>query len=81
MSFKNKGGGSLTSYQKQQKGKSNQSSQKVQGQTERVIGKRENSDKLQLRLDGDKIDSKFGFDRFKEVCDCMNFNSIPISFN
>lgn len=57
----------LTRYQKQQKGKQGQSSVRLQGQLERKVGGiRESVDKTQLRLDGDKIDSIFGFDRMTE---------------
>ena len=58
----------LTRYQKQQKGKQGQSSVRLQGQLEKkVTGTRERGDRTQQRLEGDKIDSIFGFDRFKEV--------------
>lgn len=58
----------LTRYQKQQKGKQGQSSVRLQGQLEKKIGgTRERTDRTQQRLEGDKIDSLFGFDRMKEV--------------
>jgi hypothetical protein len=59
--------GGLTRYQRQLKGKQGQSSVRLQGQLERVTGRREGADRAKLRTDGDDIDSKFGFDRFKEV--------------
>jgi hypothetical protein len=70
--------GGLTRYQKQLKGKQGQSSVRLQGQLERVTGRREGSDRAKLRADGDEIDSKFGFDRFKEVrlyC-CVLFHAL-----
>ena len=58
----------LTRYQKQMKSKQGQSSVRLQGQLEKkVSGSRESVDRTQQRLDGDKIDSIFGFDRMKEV--------------
>lgn len=58
----------LTRYQKQQKGKQGQSSVRLQGQLEKKVGgTRERADRTQQRLDGDKIDSIFGFERMKEV--------------
>jgi hypothetical protein len=58
----------LTRYQKQQKGKQGQSAVRLQGQLEKKLGgTRERGDRTQQRLDGDKIDSIFGFDRMKEV--------------
>jgi hypothetical protein len=58
----------LTRYQKQQKGKQGQSAVRLQGQLERKIGgNRERVDQTQKRLEGDRIDSIFGFDRMKEV--------------
>ena len=61
------GGGGLTRYQKQLKGRQGQSSVRLQGQSERPqFGKREDVNRAQLRIEGDIIDNKFGFDRFKE---------------
>jgi hypothetical protein len=55
-----------TNYQRQLKG-SKTSLPRVQGQTQRASGKRESFDKAKSRLNGDIIDSKFGFDRYQEV--------------
>lgn len=52
-------------YQRQMQGKQGQSSVRNQGQTEKVVRK-ENVDKSAMRIAGDAIDSKFGFDRMKD---------------
>ena len=50
------------------KGKQGQSAVRLQGQLEKKVGgTRERVERTQQRLDGDKIDSIFGFDRMKEV--------------
>ena len=63
---------SLSKYQLQQKGATShkgQSSIRMQGQSERrsAGGHRATAEKLKQRMAGDAIDSKFGFDRMKEV--------------
>ena len=61
----------LSRYQLQQKGKQGQSFVRVQGQLERAsnrsVGGLKGAEKTQIRLDGDDIDAKFGFTRFREV--------------
>jgi hypothetical protein len=58
----------LTRYQKQMKGKQGQGSVRLQGQLEKKVGgTRERGERTEMRLNGDKIDSIFGFDRMKEV--------------
>jgi hypothetical protein len=58
----------LTRYQKQMKGKQGQSSVRLQGQLEKKLGgSKESAERTQHRLEGDTIDSIFGFDRMKEV--------------
>lgn len=52
-------------YQRQMQGKQGQSSVRVQGQLEKG-GRKENVDRTAMRLAGDAIDSKFGFDRIKD---------------
>lgn len=64
------GGGNSSSnqqsrYQRQMQGKQGQSSVRNQGQTEKVVRK-ENVDRSAMRIAGDAIDSKFGFDRMKD---------------
>jgi hypothetical protein len=67
--FKSTGGNSSSNqqsrYQRQMQGKQGQSSVRNQGQTEKVVRK-ENVDRSAMRIAGDKIDSKFGFDRMKD---------------
>lgn len=55
-----------SNYQRQLKGGKSGHTSKLQGQTVRSYGKLESSDRLRLRLEGDDIDSKFGFDRVKD---------------
>ena len=52
-------------YQRQMQGKQGQSSVRVQGQTEKA-GRKENVDRSAMRLAGDAIDEKFGFNRMKD---------------
>jgi hypothetical protein len=52
-------------YQRQMQGKQGQSSVRVQGQTEKA-GRKENLDRSAMRLAGDAIDAKFGFNRMKD---------------
>ena len=52
-------------YQRQMQGKQGQSSVRVQGQTEKA-GRKENVDRSAMRLAGDAIDAKFGFNRMKD---------------
>ena len=52
-------------YQRQMQGKQGQSSIRVQGQLEKG-GRKENLDRTAMRLAGDAIDSKFGFNRIKD---------------
>lgn len=60
------GGGGLSRYQQQLKGRKGQSFVRVQGQLERATQRPHNNDKTQ-RIEGDLIDSKFGFERYTEV--------------
>lgn len=52
-------------YQRQMQGKQGQSSVRNQGQAEKVV-KKANVDRNAMRIAGDAIDSKFGFDRMKD---------------
>ena len=70
-SNKNKSSNKLSNYQRQQKGRAGQSTVRIQGQLERAgasnkSNSRESIQREQRRLEGDKIDSRFGFDRYKE---------------
>lgn len=58
----------LSRYQQQLKGKGGggAGTVRVQGMVERAAGRRGGAEKTQSRLDGDVIDAKFGFERFKE---------------
>ncbi len=53
----------MTKYQQQQR---SSGLTKVQGQTERRIGTKENSERTKQRLEGDRIDESFGFHRVTE---------------
>lgn len=48
-------------YQRQLRGSGTSQAQVVRGQ-----GRKESQEKVQLRLDGDEIDAKFGFNRMKD---------------
>ena len=76
----NGGGGKPTKYQQQMKGKG-YSSSKQQGQTIRAYGRQESSQRTALRLEGDEIDKKFGFDRMTEGEPRLGWllNFLPIS--
>ena len=52
-------------YQRQMQGKQGQSSVRVQGQVEKG-GRKENVDRTAMRLAGDAIDAKFGFNRMTD---------------
>lgn len=63
------GGGNAPSnqqsrYQRQMQGKQGQSSVRIQGQSEKNV--KSNVDRDAMRIEGDDIDSKFGFDRMKD---------------
>lgn len=66
-----------TKYQKQLKGTS--SFKKTQGQTERRVNT-ESSDRTRQRLENDRIDSIFGFDRLVEGLPRLGWllNYLPI---
>ena len=65
----------LTKYQQQLKGKQGQGSVRIQGQSERKYPTKSSSEKAKARADGDEIDSKFGFNRLKEV-NFVDFTSV-----
>jgi hypothetical protein len=48
------------------------------GQLERTSGRKENIDRAAIRLEGDEIDSKFGFDRMKEGPERLGYNLIYV---
>ena len=59
----------LSNYQRQLKGGGGKSTVMQYGQVEkRARGTRERVDKTRERLEGDRIDEIFGFQRMKEVC-------------
>ena len=55
----------MSRYQRQLRG-NNQSNGKAQSSVVRNNGRKESLEKTQLRMEGDEIDSKFGFDRMKD---------------
>ena len=65
----------LTRYQKQMKSKQGQGAVRLQGQLEKKVGgTRERGERTEIRLNGDKIDSIFGFDRMIEVIKIVRVN-------
>jgi DNA polymerase epsilon subunit 1 len=75
------GGKQQSRYQLQMKGKQGQSSIRLQGQSERGLGRKESSDKAIQRREGDEIDAIFGFERLKEGPERLGWllNYLPIT--
>jgi hypothetical protein len=66
----------MSKYQRQLKG---QSTVRIQGQIERRKYSKESAEKILQRIEGDKIDSLFGFDRLNDVSS-LHLNHLNILY-